>query len=232
MGCDIHLWTEIKTDGKWQPRTTPTVAFDGDDEYLDWPSEFDDRNYALFATLADVRNSGPRESMLRLFDTGWHEVFNDKIDPIEAPRGIPEGASDAFERMASEWGVDGHSHSWFTLQELLVFDWDEVSGTRRAYVRPRQPGDIGRFATVDDWARGVERLFERYGDDAWKFGAGWRWEMFMGSSRVADAREIEWTPTYAQNASSFLLYLFELCRYAATKGIPATDVRLVFFFDN
>lgn len=44
MGCDIHIITEIKKDGKWQ--YIPEI-----------PEEFDHRNYGLFALFADVRNS-------------------------------------------------------------------------------------------------------------------------------------------------------------------------------
>lgn len=40
MGCDIHLHTEIKVNGKWEHYGNPSV----------------DRNYRLFALMAGVRN--------------------------------------------------------------------------------------------------------------------------------------------------------------------------------
>lgn len=40
MGCDIHLYTEIKIDGDWYCYGHPNVP----------------RNYDLFALMADVRN--------------------------------------------------------------------------------------------------------------------------------------------------------------------------------
>ena len=43
MGCDIHIVTEIKENGKWK----------GVDEF---PNALDDRNYHLFSFLANVRN--------------------------------------------------------------------------------------------------------------------------------------------------------------------------------
>lgn len=43
MGCDIHIVTEIKKDGKWQ--YVPEI-----------PESLDNRNYTAFAVLADVRN--------------------------------------------------------------------------------------------------------------------------------------------------------------------------------
>lgn len=44
MGCDIHIITEIRKDGKWK--------------HIDEvPNSYTDRNYSLFSVLADVRNS-------------------------------------------------------------------------------------------------------------------------------------------------------------------------------
>lgn len=40
MGCDIHLHTEIKLNGKWEHYTAPRIG----------------RNYDLFARMAGVRN--------------------------------------------------------------------------------------------------------------------------------------------------------------------------------
>lgn len=42
MGCDIHLHTEVKINGKWEHYGHPHVP----------------RNYTLFALMADVRNEG------------------------------------------------------------------------------------------------------------------------------------------------------------------------------
>ena len=44
MGCDIHIVVEVKKNGKWE--YVPEV-----------PENFDQRNYGVFAALADVRNS-------------------------------------------------------------------------------------------------------------------------------------------------------------------------------
>ena len=41
MGCDIHCFTEVFRDGKW--------------EFEDY-GPFDDRSYSLFGLLAGVRN--------------------------------------------------------------------------------------------------------------------------------------------------------------------------------
>lgn len=62
------------------------------------------RNYYLFSILADVRNSGD-------------------VEPICEPRGIPEDASSGYKYMTDRWDGDAHSHSYFTLEELLSVDW-------------------------------------------------------------------------------------------------------------
>ena len=54
-----------------------------------------ERNYALFAALAGVRGPGP------------------------APLGVPDDASDMARMAVEEWGGDGHSHSWLTLEAAV-----------------------------------------------------------------------------------------------------------------
>lgn len=59
------------------------------------------RNYRLFARLADVRNY-------------------DGEEPIAEPRGLPADVSDEVKKDSWEYGMDGHSHSWLSLEELLA----------------------------------------------------------------------------------------------------------------
>jgi hypothetical protein len=69
---------------------------------------YKERNYHLFSVLADVRGSGIA---------------------ISRPRGVPEDASPEYKKIArfGEKHSDWHSHSYFTLQELLNFDWSSVA---------------------------------------------------------------------------------------------------------
>ncbi len=138
MGCDIHFYTERFTssndyegprdiskdrnnkieeivDGK--PSTERWVSADKwvKEDDNSWGVDWNDhyyvgRNYGLFSILADVRGS---------------EV------PIDSPRGIPSDASSGYKYMCEQWDGDAHSHSYFTLDELLRVDWskyDYVSG--------------------------------------------------------------------------------------------------------
>jgi len=61
------------------------------------------RDYTMFAVLADVRN--------------------DSIRPLFAGRGMPKDASNATKKEMPE-DSDFHSHTFFTVQELLDTDWD------------------------------------------------------------------------------------------------------------
>lgn len=134
MGCDIHMFLERKTSGNnYQgPRDIQLDRNAKIEEIIEgipveerWVSadtwEIDDngywvvskilgpnsdnRNYYLFAILADVRNDG-------------------SIESIDYPRGIPHDCSSGYSYMTKQWGSDGHSHSYFTLKELLEVDWD------------------------------------------------------------------------------------------------------------
>lgn len=102
MGCDIHMYKEVQVAGEW-------VSADkwSDDEYepgrkeVSYKDRFTDRNYKLFGMLVDgVRSSSP---------------FSFK------PRGLPHDVTDVVKEESDGWGVDGHSHSYLFLHELLSF---------------------------------------------------------------------------------------------------------------
>jgi hypothetical protein len=105
MGCDIPAMVEAKRTYEYLPGT------------WSWTScgrLHISRNYTLFAQLANVRN-------------------NAKVKPISEPRLIDvfvdekaewddETTSEDFHALAKDYGVDGHSHSFVTVQELDTVD--------------------------------------------------------------------------------------------------------------
>src|SRR4051794_16548380 len=111
MGCDIHFYVEKKDEnGNWQSAD----AWETEDGY-DCPSIpykkrfYSGRNYDLFGILADVRNG-----------RGFAGVkTGDGFVPIAEPRGLPDDASPKIKADCDRWGVDGHSHSYLSLSELL-----------------------------------------------------------------------------------------------------------------
>lgn len=92
MGCDMHAILEEKNaKGKWEMLESYDV----------------DRQYALFANLADVRNDGT-------------------IAPICQPKGWPVDGSLGAQKLREHWDSDGHSASWLTGAELAAhrFNYD------------------------------------------------------------------------------------------------------------
>jgi hypothetical protein len=131
MGCDIHVymerWTNSnKYDGpkdlsedrdnklnelleneptKFRWVSVDKWNYDRDGWRTNWEDlYYEERNYQLFSILADVRGD---------------------YSPIVEPRGIPEDASTGYKYMCDRWDGDAHSHSYYTLTELLNVNWEE-----------------------------------------------------------------------------------------------------------
>lgn len=100
MGCDIHCRAERRNStGQW--------------EYIDLaPPPLDDRNYRIFAFLADVRNYYA-------------------IAPITEPRGFPSDASPDVVAYYADWEDDAHTPGWLTVDELAKFNYDVPIEDRR-----------------------------------------------------------------------------------------------------
>ena len=105
MGCDIHMHVEYRHDdnGPWycgdyfrMSNLSKTNL-----NFICVPIHVH-RNYALFATLADVRNYG---------DTKY----------IDKPRGLPKDVTDYVKNEYEDWLEDAHSCSYCTLRELIEF---------------------------------------------------------------------------------------------------------------
>ncbi len=65
--------------------------------YTDQP--YIDRNYNLFGALAGVRHP--------------------YMDVISGLKGLPNDVSDEICRISDDWGIDGHSHNYLTVKELI-----------------------------------------------------------------------------------------------------------------
>lgn len=107
MGADIHMYAEKKIDDEWKLTKGPNpykIYFPSDEDLKFEGWVYHQRDYDLFAFLADVRN------------------YDESIDPLDQPRGMPEDTSPMLFKLYEEYGVDGHSHSYFSLPELLAAD--------------------------------------------------------------------------------------------------------------
>ncbi len=112
MGCDIHTSMQVRCNNVWH-------------DAQDWQNEggyvqvlggyktelLKERNYALFGILAGVRGDAPY--------------------PLAASRGLPSELSDK----AREFHEDNHSATYFTLAEVLAYDWTQLLA-RSGFVGP------------------------------------------------------------------------------------------------
>lgn len=105
MGCDIHMYVEYTRDaykgwhcGDYFHKRDPY----NDKEDASRIELYDDRNYPLFAVLANVRNNGDYQC-------------------IDSPRGLPEDVTPYVKSEYESWGIDAHSCSYLTLREIYEF---------------------------------------------------------------------------------------------------------------
>lgn len=103
MGCDIHMFIEKRQD--------PSLPWEADEHHVMDPEGWVHsvtavgRSYWLFNAMAGVRYGDKQ-----LFDA----------------RGLPDNVSPIVKQESDRWGIDGHTHSWLTLEEyktcLEAFD--------------------------------------------------------------------------------------------------------------
>jgi hypothetical protein len=103
MGCDIHMFTEVKNNkGEWECSDFFTINkyFDEEGEpEFNHEDAYTGRDYLLFGALAGVRYS--------------------EVEHPE-PKGFPSDASKECAANYKDWDMDAHTPSWFTLEELKV----------------------------------------------------------------------------------------------------------------
>jgi hypothetical protein len=201
MGCDIHLMAEVRKNGKWK-------KVEGE--------FYDDRNYELFAILADVRNR-----------------FG--IKPICQPKGFPDNTYQDLDFF------DGtHSASYFTVQEILEYDWTQTcvaSGNipLYQYLRWKRWGK-NQGENPSEFNQGVSGQNVKILDtsEADKIDLehsktySYPNEAYIEQKYPSHYVRAEWTRTYYAECSDFLSErLPQLWRL----GKPE-DVRIVFSFDN
>lgn len=235
MGCDIHLYVERKNDsGTWESADKWTEEKYDDEVHVDVDYEdrfYTGRNYNLFAILADVRN-GRGFAGIR---TG------DGFNPIHELRGLPEDVSENVSKASDQWGRDGHSHSWATIQELLEYDWTQETGLSGVVDAPtlaswnqwgRKQGESPKEWCGMIAGRGVriiseEELTQKI--DEIRGGSLASHKMSEIQDELKDLyAHVSWTQKYYQCASNFLSEtLSKLLRV----GKPE-NVRIVFWFDN
>lgn len=235
MGTDIHPYVEYQKDGKWLTGDHWEVD-EEDKEIYETPKPvarvqyhqqvYNQRNYRLFAALANVRNDG------------------DKIIPIHELRRLPTDLSPeltAWTEMAGigEFYSDYHSHNWATLAELLAYDWTQMvthQGVVEAqeYVRfsrgfhdeaTRHPQSYASsVAGGESVVMKPEDFDEKY-PDAKKYDDDPEWKGLWV--------RCQWKRPLNLDCSHFIGAVFPaLLAIAMREGIGHDDVRLLYWFDS
>lgn len=121
MGADIHIFAEVRKDGKWV-RNEEKIFFDG---FSTTSAPFDFQHYGMFGFLSDVRNYScvPVLGDIKGLpdDSEW---LNEKLSPGWIP------CKDQTRMQVIEEG-DYYGFNHYTLKELLDFDYDKTFENRR-----------------------------------------------------------------------------------------------------
>jgi len=218
MGSDIHVHVEVfnpKT-GKWEEKDDrgPRPSYEDWDAWdVGVPYIYEDRNYSVFAMLANVRNG----SGFAGCDTGNGYL------PISMPKGLPEDVSEGTRSEYEDWGESCHTHSWLTVQELLDYDWERVTKRRgivgtKGYLQFKEQGFPVTFSG-GVWGPDVILVSNEEMERILEGG---------GEHKKSYFTKVEWEEPYKLSASTF----FEVT-LPALKGLGEPEnVRMVFWFDS
>lgn len=208
MGTDIHVHVEVRRNNKWEYKMGLEL----------------DRNYDLFAMLADVRNG-----------TGFAGIVTGEgFNPISKPKGLPKDVSAEVQERAEYWDGDAHSHSYLTTQELKEYDWNQKTKKRGVITLAEFKRIEGKGAPQSWFAAvsGPGTIYIQSPADKHLILHG-----FTGSvPQIADVRNLgktiyvehEWETTYGEATGSFVKETIPLLGLV---GAPE-DVRIVFYFDS
>ena len=125
------------------------------DKYGFWTNAGDPeigRDYEMYSVLANVRNS-------------------DNIPFISEAKGIPDDATSEFIGFSNDWGCDGHSHSWITLEEIKNFDIEQEFYDSRLILSKDKKGKITSTCSMTTGETlgvvGKRKIFGLWGRDSW-----------------------------------------------------------------
>lgn len=206
MGCDIHMHVEYKRTVNGQTRWMCGDYFKVNPYFGEFPNEkpyslvrfCDGRNYSRFATLANVRNYG---------NTPY----------IDEPRGLPADVTKEVKAGADDWGDDGHSHSYFTLKELIDFQKNAPPLRFRGMISPEAQKALDETGkTPDDWCQ-------------WTNEKGWARREWTEENTVL----VPLIEAIKQRADELYVIYDWLWDSEPEEAYELSDkIRIVFWFDN
>lgn len=197
MGCSIHIRFEVKNyKGIW----TDADIYERNQFYgTQGENEFDvieiyrGRNYRLFSVLADVRNYDDNEYICE-------------------PKGIPKDCNEHIKKDVEYWGIDGHSHSYFTLKELI--DWQKEHNIIKysGYMSPEDAKRVDEGKMPNAWWRGGNIENQSYRE----------WEI---ENKILE-------PIIEAMKQRYSDVMFYGCASEEDIMSNAENMRIVFWFDN
>ena len=231
MGTDIHMIVEVRSPIGWVVQSWPNPYYGSyGDEKKETCWAYRDRNYDVFAILANVRNGRSFANV----------VTGDGFNYITDNRGLPVDASDFIKKQ-----LDGlHSVGWVSLHEILTYDWTQTT-KKQGWVTAVEFERWDRMKKWDPWPEeycgGIsggsivhlsaeemrQQVKESIGDRRGEEYAQ-AYERFKKLHEHAYAL-IDWTVTYADAAKSFWVGWLPSLLMLADKP---KNVRCVFGFDS
>lgn len=199
MGCDIHLFTErkrsINNKSKWVNvdhwKINPYHGIDKSEPRLNLVELYGGRNYPLFGMLAGVRNYNENPVMSQ-------------------PKGLPKDCSLIVKNESDIWGSDGHSHSFFTLEEIKSFRKKNKVTKYSGMMSVEQAKKVDSGEMPDYWCKWTSDKSAVYRE--WEFES----DTLKGLVKKLEKRKRE----------EFYLYGNE------ERPEFDKDIRIVFWFDN
>lgn len=141
------------------------------------------RNYTIFSVLANVRNY-------------------DNYPFISEPKGMPKDLTSEMRCLVNEWGEDGHSHSWITLEEMKNYDIEQKVYCSRLVTERDEAGNITSTCAA------------------------------TSGRSLGHVGEITIFDEFPNGRRHWLYLIGYLEEVAKKYGLKNDEVRFVFFFDN
>lgn len=206
MGCDIHIHVEYKRsiggEVQWLCgdyfRINPYKGYEQYEPDQILVGMCDERNYSRFAILADVRNYA-------------------KNPYIDDPRGLPDDVTAEVLKDSEQWGIDGHSHSYFTLKELIDYQENIEPLKHRGMISPEAQKALDEDGILpNEWCQ-------------WTNQAGWAFREWEVENTVL-VPLIEALKQRADELS--VIYDFMWVCKPQEAYEKSDNIRIVFWFDN
>lgn len=249
MGTDISMMVEKNIGNVWVSMDKWTkYPYDDEDEdfyHIEYEDQFyKTRNYDLFSILANVRNGYGFAGHY----TGRGFKF------IAEPRGFPDDCSEYVRKVYER--QDGHSYSWFTLREILDFDWTQKT-IKSGLLTPEEWASVYSGNKPESWIGNIQGPGVSIHDSSEFVDA---WEKLKVKYQMGDVSPISRLGKYAENKDKFKrefisyvtnneypyarveweVHYYEQCKEFLSESVPKLlkmaegdydSVRIIFYFD-